>query len=503
MFDFLWRALLYVLRVCWEALIVLVVGLLGISLGITDWLWDIWYAPPQFVVSPLFRPGVTFAGFVLVAAALVYAVVILRSQRNGPNRRRANGGDVPWAQRSIAVMPFVNIGADPNLEYFSDGITYDLINHLVRSRWFPVSDPNSTFALKRKAVSAREIGEALQVRYVLEGSVQKIGDCVRIFAEMVNAETGNNLWAKPYDCNFSEDIFRVQDEITREVAEPIVPALLNAEGLRAKMKHPKRYDALDCLYRSWYHGKRITRAENKTALVFAERAVELDPDYARAWSQIAFCHVLDGFWGWSADLARSLDEALKAAQSSVRLDPGDAYAHGILAFAYVHRGDRQKAISEERKALGLDPSDLCGADSLGLALIYEGKLDEAIPILEAGLKANPNNPFRWALKYHIGRAHLTAGRYLDAIKAVEEAAQINSDFSARYRLLAAAYAQINDGHSAAGARDHFLRLEPNFKLEDHLRRYVRLYRDPSSVAPYVDGMRKAWSESTASRPRIT
>jgi TolB-like protein/Flp pilus assembly protein TadD len=381
------------------------------------------------------------------------------------------------------------MSGDPEKEYFSDGITEDLITNLARSRWFSVAARNSTFVYKGKAVDVSAVGRALHVGYVLEGSVRKSGNRVRVTAQLIETESGSHIWAERYDREIT-DIFDLQDEITLAVVQAIEPALWNVESRRAVRKDPQRLDAWDCVLRAFWHAIRMTRDDNVEAIRFARRAVELDPTYARAWSNLAFNLAVSWFWGWAADREAAMAESLEAAQRALRLDSEDAETLGTLALIHAWRGAVEKAIRYGREGLRLDAGELFAIVGLGLGLIYSGEPDEAIAVFEAGLEAlsgQGKTRERWPVLGLIGLAHLVARRYEKAIESSREAIWANSDYPENYRILAAAYAQLGAIEEGRAAEAEFRRRTLHGAGEMQVSQQPAL---ATVMAPMIEGIAK-------------
>ena len=250
-----------------------------------------------------------------------------------PNPHRASKSEPASSNRpSIAVLPFANMSGDPEQEYFADGISEDIITGLSKLRWFFVIARNSSFTYKGKAVDVKRAARELGVRYVLEGSVRKGGNRVRITAQLIDAATGNHIWADRYDGDLT-DVFALQDEITKKVVAAIEPKLLEAEGIRSQSRSPEDLDAWDMVIQANSLFWRLTKAEGEAAIAMLKRAVERYPDYAPAHSMLAFMLVLSGYLGWTLADSHNCNEAAALAARAAELDDSDPWAH--LALGYV------------------------------------------------------------------------------------------------------------------------------------------------------------------------
>lgn len=258
---------------------------------------------------------------------------------------------------SIAVLPFDNMSGDPDHEYFADGIAEDIITALSRMRWFFVSARNSSFTYKGGAVDIKQVARELGVQYVLEGSVRKAGNRVRITVQLIDAMNGNHLWADRFDRELN-DIFVVQDEITETVVATIEPQLYVAESNRAKRKNPESLDAWDLVMRAMPHLWRMTGAENLVAQELLEAAIDRDPDYAHAYGPLGFSLIWHSWMGWGNNPTSLIPRAEAAARKAISLDDQDPWAHLVMGCVHAYGRHHEDAVNEIRTALDLNPSTL-------------------------------------------------------------------------------------------------------------------------------------------------
>ena len=298
---------------------------------------------------------------------------------------------MPIEKSSIAVLPFDNMSRDQEQEYFSDGITEDIITALSRIRWLTVIARNSSFTYKGKAVDVKQVGREMGVRYVLEGSVRRTGNRVRITAQLIEAETGTHIWAERYDRDLG-DIFAVQDEITETIATAIEPEIGAAEMERARRKPPGDLSAWDAYQRGLWHSYRYTAADNATAKDFLERAIAIDPDFGPSHAALAYNHFCDVIYGYSADRKVSIAAGLATAKTAVALDERDPFAHSNLGRLYTMMGEHALAEDALRRALALSPSFALAHFSMGLVLQQAGRSEEALPELELAMRLSPHDP---------------------------------------------------------------------------------------------------------------
>jgi adenylate cyclase len=281
-----------------------------------------------------------------------------------------SAGSVPMPpidKSSIAVLPFTNMSNDPEQEYFSDGITEDIITELSRFRSLFVIARNSSFAFKGKSIKVQSIARELGVAYVVEGGVRRAADRVRITAQLVDGDTGNHLWAERYDRDM-RDIFALQDEVARSVASTVSGRVEIADRDRAVRLSPNALRAYDLVLRAKAFTLKYARADNQQALACAERAVELDPTSARAHAHAAWCHFYNYMACWTADREKALGKAYELAQRAVVLDETDSFAHCMLGIVHWFRREYDEAQSETEQAIDLNPNDATARRYYGLFL---------------------------------------------------------------------------------------------------------------------------------------
>ena len=288
---------------------------------------------------------------------------------------------------SIAVLPFNNLSGDPEQEYFSDGITEDIITALSRIRRFFVIARHSTFAYKGTSPDVRQVAKELGVRYLLEGSVRKAARRVRISAQLIEGTTGNHVWAERYDRDL-EDVFAVQDEITQTVVSAIEPELVKSELHRARIKPPENLHAQDCYYRGMWHLYRRTKEDYTEARRLFERSTELDPNFGPAFVGIVETYRQQSIAGYTQ---RDSESAFRAARKAVELDDADSSAHLALGDVYVTEGDAVAAIAEYETAIQLNPSFAWAYHNLGAVLTHSGRAEEGIAYLHTALRLSPKD----------------------------------------------------------------------------------------------------------------
>jgi adenylate cyclase len=392
-------------------------------------------------------------------------------------------------RHAVAVLPLDNLSRDPEQEYFADGIAEDLITRLSASSYFPVIARNSTFVYKGKAVDVKQVGRELGVHYVVEGSVRKVENRVRINVQLIDATSGHHIWAERYDRELSA-IFALQDEIVETIVGSLVPALSRADIRRAMRRAPENLDAWDCVQRALWHLFRYTKDDNVEARSWLRRAIELHPDYSSAFSLMAISHIFESIYRWSESPAQSSEDALRSAEKGFALDGEDPSALTALGFACSLTGRYQRAIAVLERALQLNPSSALAHWALGSALTPSGRPDEAIPMIEKAMRLSPHDPWMHEFLFNLGAAHFLAERYEEAVIWGNRSLQLKPDQPGACRLLAAGYGHLGRGEEAKAALDELFRLMPDFSTE-----HLRLFLPPALFECYLEGLRKAgWKE---------
>ena len=329
---------------------------------------------------------------------------------------------------AVAVLPFQNLSGDPEQEYFADGLTEDIITALSLWKSFPVIARNSTFAYKGQSPDIRKVGAELGARYVIEGSVRRAADRVRINAQLINAPTGHHVWAERFDRRMA-DVFAVQDEITERIAGVVAPELSKAELRRSAAKRPDSLDAWECYVRGIAAVYEGTREGNARAHELLRRAVELDPGYGKAHVALSYLHNRDVRLEFTADPAQSARLSLDAARRAVALDDSDSDAYTKLARALNLNGQNEAALSAARKAVEINPFDAEARIILGSALTILGMSPkEGLERMKEGLALNPRDPRRYVWQTHMACAHLRMEQYEDAERLAREAMTERPDY---------------------------------------------------------------------------
>jgi len=363
---------------------------------------------------------------------------------------------------AIAVLPFDNMSGDPGQEYFSDGITEDIITGLSKLRWFFVIARNSSFTYKGKPVHIKQVAAELGVRYVVEGSVRKSGDRVRITAQLNDTATGSHLWAEHYDRDLV-DVFAVQDEITDAVVAAIEPQIYAAEDFRSRRKPPNSVDAWDLVMRALSHHWRVTRADSAAAQALLEQAIAIDPNYGQALSLSATNHMFGVHLGWT-DIATAAPIAERAALAAIAADGDDAWAHTALGSVCFSTRRLDHALAEFELALQLNPNFSLAQGYYGLALSYSGRWQDSYAAAQRAIRQSPRDPSS-AIYYGVAAYAQFVGRnYPEAIALARDATRQRGDLTGAYRVLTVAAGMAGKIDVAKAALDELRRTQPNISL---------------------------------------
>jgi adenylate cyclase len=392
----------------------------------------------------------------------------------------------PPPKLSIAVLPFANMSGDAEQEYFADGISEDIITALSKLSQLFVIARNSSFTFKGKNVHVQEVGSKLGVRYVLEGSVRKSGNRVRITAQLIDAISGGHLWAERFDRDLT-DIFAVQDDVTQQIVGALDVNLTEGERQRLASEHTGNMEAYDLFLRGRELWHRLTKETNLAARDLLQRSIEFDPKFASAHAILALTHVLDYLNGWSPSPPRSREQAEEVAMRAVALDDRDPWAHWALGVANLFMRRHDDAISEARRAIVLNPNFAEGHVSLGEALCYSARADEALKYFDRAKALNPYFPD--VLLHFQALATFHLGRYEEAVGLLLQRLARNPVTDVSRALLAASYGHLGRFEEARAAWQEVLRVNPDFSLE--YRRKVLPYKNPEDLELMVDGLRKA------------
>jgi TolB-like protein len=387
---------------------------------------------------------------------------------------------------AIAVLPFVNMSGDPEQEYFSEGISEDIITALSKLRWFFVIARNSSFVYKGKSVHLKQIGAELGVGYVLEGSVRKDERRVRITAQLNDVATGSHIWAERYDRDLAH-VFAVQDEITEAIVAAIEPQLYAAENFRAQRKPPDSLDAWDLVMRALSHYWRVTRQDNVVAQALLEKAISIDPNYGQAFGVLATSYMFSAHMGWADRPA--VDSAERAALAAIRADNDDPWAHQALGGVYMLARRFDDSLAELELALRLNPNFALAQAYHGLSLCYNGCWQEGDEAARRAIRLSPRDPFLGVYYGIAAYARFIGRNYEEAIKLAREAVRQRGDFVGAHRVLTAAAGMAGQTELAKSALQELRRAQPNVSLAWIAANMPIRY--DAEREHYLDGFRKA------------
>lgn len=390
---------------------------------------------------------------------------------------------------SIAVLPFQNMSGDPEQEYFTDGIVEEMITALSRMRWLFVIARNSSFTYKGRPVDVKQVGRELGVRYVLEGSVRKAANRLRITGQLIDTATGTHLWADRFDGGI-EDVFELQDRITASVIGAIAPKLEQAEIERSKRKPTESLDAYDYYLRGLASLYRWNREGVSEALQQLNQAIALDPDFASAYGVAAWCYFWRRVNGWMVDRAQETAEAVRLANRAADLGKEDAVAltFGGLALGYVGAAPETGVALIER-ALALNPNMAAAWAASGVLHTFLGHNETAIECLDRAMRLSPLDPLMFLRLTYSAMAHFLAGRHDEASLLGEKACQDRPNFLAALRVAAVSNAFAGRLDQARGYVERALQLDPDLRISNVKDRFGPMR--PEGFAMYFEGLRKA------------
>ena len=425
------------------------------------------------------------------AAALLLLVVsgVFWWQPWAPDRDRASLAKMAQSvpdKPSIAVLPFTNMSGDPDQEYFSDGITEDLITDLSKVSGLFVIARNSSFVYKGQNVSIPEIARALGVRYILEGSVRKAGGRVRINAQLIDSTTGGHVWAERFDRELA-DIFAIQDEVTQKIVAQLAIKLKPEEVKRLTREIAFDPEAYDLFLRGLERMQRFTPEYLAEARDLLSQSIMIDPRYARAFGVMAYTLVLEVSLSYDVDAEKNMQLAERYIHTALLLDDQVANVYFALSFVRQNQNRPEESIAAARKAVELDTNYANGYAQLASALIQAGRPEEAIEAVETAIRLSPSKPFFYVAV--LGRAYFMLGRYRQAAEAYQQVVAKNPAFILGHLGLAASYGHLGMIDEAEWEAIEVLAIQPEFTLEQG--RQLNNYQRPDDVKRYIEGLRLA------------
>ena len=392
---------------------------------------------------------------------------------------------------SIAVLPFVNMSGDPEQEYFSDGITEEIITGLSKIPKMHVIARNSTFVYKGKPLKVQQVGQELGVRYVLEGSVRKAGSRIRVTAQLIDVSTGYHLWAERYERELS-DIFAVQDAITMKILSALQVELTEGEQARIRHEEKTNLEAWGYVVKAAGYLERVTKHDQAKARRLIEQALALDPEYVTAWSSLSLAHWFDARFGWSEVPQESFKQAYSAAQKALSLDDTDPVVHGVMGCIHLYLRGYEEAIREAERAIALGPSHALVHALASHILRFSGDYERAVAMIKKAMRLQPLLT-SWYLM-ELSMSYYCIGRYEEAKDSAEHFRRLAESREdqiawAAYLMLAMNYIRLGREREARLAVLESTRLNPDYSLEVD-RRYS-CYRDLNIIERQHEDLRKA------------
>jgi adenylate cyclase len=387
---------------------------------------------------------------------------------------------------SIAVLPFDNMSGNADQEYFSDGLTEQIINGLCKVSHLFVIARNSSFAYKDKAISIKQIAHELGVRYILEGSVQRAGDRVRITAQLIDATTDYHVWSENYDRDLT-DIFALQDEIALNLMYAMQIKLTSGEQARLWEGDIKNIQAFDKQMRGLECFYRLNEKDNNQARHFFNEAINIDMTSAMPYALLGFTHIVDLWYGWKKSALQSFEEAEKNVVKALALNDSLDMAHLLLGWIYLLKRKHEAAIKEGERAVELNPNGADAHAHLALMHIFSDETELAIKLLKRAFRLNPIPP---TIYYDfLAMAHMNNGKYEKAIELSKKGLKDNPDQIGIYFTLTACYSALNRIEEAHNTVDEILRINPNFSLEYYSK--TQPHKNQETLDKYIEALRKA------------
>jgi adenylate cyclase len=408
-----------------------------------------------------------------------------------PSARPVEGETVrrPSRQPAIAVLPFANLSGDPDQEYFADGIAEDIVAALSRFRELLVIARNTSFNFKGQAASAERVGRDLDVDYVLEGSVRKAGNRVRVSAQLIDVSRNAHIWADRYDRDL-DDIFTVQDEITEGIVGSVAPETLSAEIKRATRKTPDELDAWDRVLQARWHMARFTEQDVVTARQKLLEAIDIDPDLASAFADLGNSYVLSTINGWGGlGAAEASKHAAEAARQAIQLDPADGAANAVYGFTRIFRWEFDEGLNHLRRAVEYNPNLANAYGFLSVALFLTGDFSGGLKAFDRAVRLSPRDPWRGIWMAGKGIGAFIAERYEDVLDITRENIRDNPDLPTPYRQRAATLAVLGRLDEAKVELERLYERMPNGTIAQ-VERAVPI-RDPEAHGRWLNALRAA------------
>jgi adenylate cyclase len=422
------------------------------------------------------------------AAVLVLALAVgvwqfyARRQRVEPASEDKMAYPLP-DKPSIAVLPFVNLSGDPGQEYFADAISENITTELSRFEHLFVIARQSAFVYKGSKKKTKQISQELGVRYLLEGSVQRSENQVRINVQLIDAISGEHVWSEKFDRNIA-NIFAIQDEITLTVVNTLAGKIWQVSAKALSKKPLSNFKAWDYILRGSVHLNRLSKQENATARALFEKALESDPDLSRAYIWLAWTYYMD--WRWFEAKSEALDQAEALANQAAAFGENEAHLQLLLSRIALGRERYDAAFAHMERALELNPNDADLIYSYGTLLMYGGRSEESIPWFKKAMRLNPSHPGDWTS--FLAAGYYFAQRYSEAVDALVRKGRL---FFGDHRLLAASYTQLGRMDEARVHVKEILKINPKFTLSRFRTTLQKVFKNETDIEHYIDGLRKA------------
>lgn len=394
--------------------------------------------------------------------------------------------DQTKSQISIVVLPFTNLNADSQEDYFVDGISNDLMTDLARLSGLFVISRDSAFVYKDSNISIKQIAEKLNVRYVLHGNVQQQQDRIRVNVVLTDAVDGTHIWAERYDEN-TYDIFTLQDEISRKIVSALAVKLTPAERQSLVQVETQDMSAYQYFLHGIDHFFRYSRDSNREARNFFEKAVDLDANFARAYAMLGWTHAFDFMNGWSDAPEMSLQLGERLSSKAILLEKDLPVAYFVRGLVYRERGDYQKALEDAEQAVRLDPSYANGYVLHATLLYYAGRPQEGLQKIQRAIRLNPHHPFNYP--FHLGQAYFVLKRYPEAIAAFQQGLQSNPSSERLQVWLAASLARDHQLEEARWQMEQIKLVNPDISLVRQQQAFP--FKDKEDLENFLDGLRQA------------
>ena len=432
----------------------------------------------QEIIQTVHRKGFRFV-----------AEVTAEQNSNSPDEQTLKERHSNHARPTIAVLPFVNLSTDKEEEYFSDGISSDVIAHLGKHRWLNVIARNTTFGFKGSSVNVKQLGKELKADYLVDGSVRRAGKRIRVAVSLIDAGTGFQVWSEQYDRDI-DDIFAVQDEITQTITARLEPEIGYAERHKVAVSRPANLLAWDCYQLGIFHFYEFTSTGNRKAQELLKKAQKLDGNFGESYAWWAYAVVL-GMVYWDTEYSQELlDEALQACNKALAIDRQNATFHALKARIHLARCEYNEAIDENQRAISLNPTFAAAHCGMGDSLAYEGRYDEALDCFERAIGLSPNDPQLWAFYSYGALASIFKQDYERALRWSELASSIPNCQYWAIAHQAVSLAYLQNSEEAKKRVEKLLAIQPNFTL-DFARQKMFYLKDQEQINCYLHGLKEA------------